>query len=75
VTDRHAPLWMDNSGQTIFGDGKGSTSLVSSGPIIMFQSADHPSCTRDMLIRDIRIDNDVMKATRTPAASASTSRR
>lgn len=57
-----------HSGQTIFGDGKGSTILTSSEPIAMFQSAVYPSYTRDVLIRDIRIDNDDTKAYANPGA-------
>ncbi|WP_329048323.1 hypothetical protein OG738_38140 [Amycolatopsis sp. NBC_01488] len=45
------------SGQTVFGDGKSVTQIITAEPIIVFQSADYPMYTRDVRFRDLLINN------------------
>jgi Pectate lyase superfamily protein len=48
-----------HSGQTIFGDGKGTTVITAADPITIFRPAIAPKITRDVLIRDLTINNSV----------------
>jgi hypothetical protein len=46
-----------HTGQTIFGDGKGRTAIVTDAPITMFRSDTCPRIARDVLFRDLKINN------------------